>query len=144
MKKYDIGYTTGVFDLFHVGHLNIIRQAKAQSKKLIVGVTTDELVAYKGKHAAICFEERMAIVESIRFVDRVVPQTSMDKMAAWRNLRFNAMFVGDDWKGTPEWNAYESQFGELGVDIVYFPYTSHTSSSLLRKALETLHQRERV
>lgn len=133
-----IGYTTGVFDLFHVGHLNILKRAKEQCDYLVVGVTVDELVAYKGKKAFIPFEERFAIVEAIKYVDKVVPQTSMDKMEAWNNLHFHKMFVGDDWKGTDIWNRWEEEFGRIGVEIVYFPYTAQTSSSELREALKAL------
>ncbi|MBO7074704.1 MAG: adenylyltransferase/cytidyltransferase family protein [Bacteroidales bacterium] len=130
-----IGYTTGVFDLFHIGHLNLLRKAKAQCDHLIVGVSTDDLVMYKHKHAVIPFEERMEIVKAIRYVDEVVPQVNMDKMAAWEKLHFNVMFVGDDWKGTPKWDAYEKQFAEVGVKIVYFPYTKGTSSTLINDVL---------
>lgn len=133
-----IGYTTGVFDLFHVGHLNILKRAKEQCDYLVVGVTVDELVAYKGKKAFIPFEERCAIVEAIKYVDKVVPQTSMDKMEAWNNLHFHKMFVGDDWKGTDTWNRWEEEFAKVGVEIVYFPYTAKTSSSELRAALKSL------
>ncbi|MCQ2424555.1 MAG: adenylyltransferase/cytidyltransferase family protein [Lachnospiraceae bacterium] len=137
-----IGYTTGVFDLFHIGHLNILRRAKEQCDYLIVGVTVDELVSYKGKKAFIPYEERAAIVEAIKYVDKVVPQTSMDKMAAWEKYRFDRMFVGDDWKGTDTWNRLEKEFAEVGVEIVYFPYTKQTSSSELRAALNKLNQRQ--
>jgi len=130
-----IGYTTGVYDLFHVGHLNLLRRAKEQCDYLIVGVTVDELVAYKHKKAVIPFEERCAIVQAIRYVDKVVPQVSMDKLQAWKEYHFDVMFVGDDWKGTEKWNAYEKQFEELGVEIVYFPYTKGTSSTLLNEVL---------
>ena len=137
-----IGYTTGVFDLFHIGHLNILRRAKEQCDYLIVGVTVDELVSYKGKKAFIPYEERAAIVEAIKYVDKVVPQTSMDKMAAWEKYRFDRMFVGDDWKGTDTWNRLEKEFAKVGVEIVYFPYTKQTSSSELRAALNKLNQRQ--
>jgi glycerol-3-phosphate cytidylyltransferase len=131
-----IGYTTGVYDMFHVGHLNILRNARAQCDHLIVGVTTDEMSeSRKGKRPVVPTAERMQIVESIRFVDQVVPQTSSDKMQAWRDHRFDVMFVGDDWKGTPTWDALEAEFAKLGVEIVYFPYTTHTSSTMLRRAL---------
>lgn len=133
-----IGYTTGVFDLFHIGHLNILKKAKENCDYLIVGVTVDELVSYKGKKAFIPFEERAAIVEAIKYVDKVVPQTSMDKMEAWKKLKFNRMFVGDDWKGTDTWNHWEEEFKKVGVDIVYFPYTKQTSSTELREALKNL------
>jgi glycerol-3-phosphate cytidylyltransferase len=136
-----IGYTTGVFDLFHVGHLNILRRAKEQCDYLIVGVTVDELVSYKGKQAWIPYEERAAIVGAIRYVDKVVPQTTMNKMEAWEQYHFNRMFVGDDWKGSDVWNNWEKEFAKLGVDIVYFPYTKQTSSSQLREALANSNRR---
>lgn len=135
-----IGYTTGVFDLFHIGHLNILKRAKEQCDYLIVGVTVDELVSYKGKKAFIPYEERAAIVEAIKYVDQVVPQTSMDKMEAWEVLHFDRMFVGDDWKGTKIWNRWEKEFAAKGVDIVYFPYTAKTSSTELRNALKAINK----
>lgn len=135
-----IGYTTGVFDLFHIGHLNLLRKAKEQCDYLIVGVSTDELVSYKHKQAVIPFKERKQIVGAIKYVDEVVAQENMDKMAAWERLHFNVMFVGDDWKGTPKWNEYERQFKEVGVEIVYFPYTKGTSSTLINQTLEKLRE----
>ena len=137
-----IGYTTGVFDLFHIGHLKLLERAKSRCEKLIVGVTTDELVAYKFKTAVIPFEERIKIVGSIRCVDEVVPQTTMDKMPAWKKFNFNLMFVGDDWKGTKKWNKIEKSFKKVGVKIVYFPYTKGTSSSLINEFL--LLQRDQL
>ena len=134
-----IGYTTGVFDLFHIGHLNVLRRAKQECDYLIVGVTTDELAfARKKKSTIIPFSERMDIVQSIRFVDQVVPQTDMDKFSAWERLRFDKMMVGSDWKGTAEWQELEARFESFGVQIVYFPYTETTSSTLLRHALQKL------
>lgn len=133
-----IGYTTGVFDLFHIGHLNILKRAKSQCDYLIVGVTVDELVSYKGKHAFIPFSERIAIVEAIKYVDRAVPQTSMDKMEAWKKYHFQKMFVGSDWKGTDIWNHWEREFAKVGTEIVYFPYTVTTSSTQLRDGLAAL------
>lgn len=136
MKKYKLGYTTGVFDLFHVGHLNILKRAKLQCNHLIVGVTTDELcLNRKNKNPIIPFEERVEIVNSISYVDSVVPQISMNKFSAWKEHKFDAMFVGDDWKGTDRWNKIEKQFQNVGVDIVYCPYTQTTSSTLIRKVL---------
>lgn len=132
MKPFKVGYTTGVFDLFHIGHLNILRRAKEQCGFLIVGVSTDDLVEKeKNKHPVIPFEERIAIVKAIRYVDAVVPQISKDKLEAYKMLRFNAMFVGDDWKGTQQWNIYEKQLKPYGVKIVYFSRTEHTSSTLI-------------
>lgn len=131
-----IGYTTGVFDLFHIGHLNILRRAKEQCDYLIVGVSTDELVEqYKHKRPVISFEERCEIVQAIRYVDEVVPQTDRDKFAAWERLRFHKMFVGDDWKGSPLFAELEERFEPQGVEIVYFPYTRETSSTFLKEAL---------
>jgi glycerol-3-phosphate cytidylyltransferase len=137
-KKTTIGYTTGVFDLFHVGHVRMLANAKSLCDKLIVGVTTDELVAYKNKRAVIPFAERIEIVRSIRYVDAAVPQDSMDKMEAWQRYHFDLMFVGDDWLNTPKWREFEAQFQAVGVRIVYFPYTKGTSSTLINQVLQDL------
>lgn len=137
-----IGYTTGVFDLFHIGHLNILRNAKLECDHLIVGITTDELsLKEKGRKPVIPFTERLTIVESIQYVDSVVPQVNYDKIEAWNNLKFNIMFVGDDWRGTEKWNRLEKDFLELGVKISYFPYTQHTSSSRIRKILDLIYEK---
>ena len=137
MKK--IGYTTGVFDLFHIGHLNILKRARLECDYLIVGITTDELaISVKGEKPFIPFEERMEIVESIKFVDEVVPQTNYNKMEAWNNLKFDRMFVGDDWKGTKEWIQIEEDFSKYNVEIIYFSYTTHTSSTILRDILKKI------
>tara|TARA_Y100000768_G_C23598028_1_gene504660 strand:- start:43 stop:465 length:423 start_codon:yes stop_codon:yes gene_type:complete len=135
-----IGYTTGVFDLFHIGHLRLLKRAKQECDKLVVGVTSDELVQYKFKNAVIPFNERVEILKQIKYVDKVVPQLDMDKMAAWKRLNFNKMFVGDDWKGTEKWNNYEKDFKKVGVEIVYFAYTKGTSSTLINEIL--LNRRE--
>ncbi len=136
MKKYKVGYTTGVFDMFHIGHLNILRRAKEQCEYLIVGVSTDELVeSYKDKKPIILFEERAEIVQSIEFVDLVVAQENRDKIEAQKKLQFDVMFVGDDWKGKPLFMEVENVFKQIGVDVVYFPYTKNTSSTLLREKL---------
>lgn len=138
MKK--IGYTTGVFDMFHIGHLNLLRRAKLECDYLIVGVTTDELSSSaKGKKPIIPLVERMEIVENIKFVDEVVPQITYDKMDAWNNIKFDKMFVGDDWKGTEKWNLLEDDFKKIGVDIIYFSYSKNTSSSILRSTLKKIH-----
>ncbi|MBS4179144.1 adenylyltransferase/cytidyltransferase family protein [Lederbergia citrea] len=137
MKPYKIGYTTGVFDLFHVGHLNILKKAKEQCEYLIVGVSTDELVQeYKNKLPVIPYYERIEIVEGIKYVDKVVPQMNRDKFSAWNNFQFNVMFVGDDWKGNPLFNEVEKKFNHVGVDIVYFPYTKGVSSTELKQKLK--------
>ena len=134
MKK--IGYTTGVFDLFHIGHLNILKRARLECDYLIVGITTDELaMSIKGEKPFIPFEERMEIVESIKFVDEVVPQTSYNKMEAWNKLKFDRMFVGDDWYKTDKWQELESEFKTFGVKIIYFPYTKGTSSTIINEIL---------
>ena len=139
MKKYRVGYTTGVFDMFHIGHLNILRRAKEKCDYLIVGVSTDELVMeYKNKTPIIPFEERAEIVRSIDCVDRVIAQENRDKYAAWRDLKFDVMFVGDDWKGKPLFMKVEEEFKKVGVDVVYFPYTKDTSSTILREKLNVL------
>ena len=131
-----VGYTTGVFDLFHIGHLNILRRAKENCDKLIVGVTTDELLqVYKDKSPIIPFEERISIVKSIKYVDEVVPQENMDKMSHWEKLKFDVVFVGDDWQNTDKWNKIESNFNDVGVAVVYFPYTKGTSSTLINDIL---------
>ena len=131
-----IGYTTGVFDMFHIGHLNILRRAKEQCDFLIVGVSTDELVEHdKNKTPIISFENRCAIVEAIKYVDKVVPQPDKNKLGAWENYHFNKMFVGSDWKGTDAWNGFEKQFAPLGVEIVYLSHTDGISSTMLREKL---------
>lgn len=130
-----IGYTTGVYDLFHIGHLNLLRNAKAMCDKLVVGVTADSLVSYKNKKAVIPFHERMEIVRAISYVDAVVPQESMDKFEMWNKLKFDVMFVGDDWFATDKWREIEERFEQVGVRIVYFPYTKGTSSSLINETL---------
>lgn len=133
-----IGYTTGVYDMFHIGHLNILRRAKQQCDYLIVGVSTDELVKHdKHKHPIISFEERCAIVQAIRYVDEVVPQIDKNKLEAYFRLgrRFNKMFVGSDWQGTSQWQRYEEEFAPYGVEIVYLPHTDGISSSILREKL---------
>lgn len=137
-----IGYTSGVYDLFHIGHLNLLRNAKGMCDKLIVGVTTDELVSYKNKKAVIPFHERMEIVRSSRYVDSVVPQENMNKFEMWKKLKFDVMFVGDDWYASEKWEELEKQFKEVGVRIVFFPYTKGTSSTLLNETLKKLRNEE--
>lgn len=134
-----IGYTAGVYDLFHVGHLNLLKNAKGLCDQLIVGVTTDELVTYKGKHAMIPFEDRLEIVRSIKYVDAVVPQSDMDKLAMCKKLGASVLFVGDDWYGTEKWRNYEKEFSEAGIRIVYFPYTKGVSSTLISNNIQN-HQ----
>ena len=136
-KKYKIGYTTGVFDMFHIGHLNILKRAKEQCEYLIVGVSTDEVVQiYKHKTPIIPFEQRMAIVEAIKYVDKVVPQITMDKMEAWKNIKFNVMFHGNDWQNSALYDDYVKKFAEVGVDVVFLPHTDGISSTDIAKKLK--------
>lgn len=136
MKKYKVGYTTGVFDMFHIGHLNLIKRAKEQCDYLIVGISTDELVkSYKNKTPIISFEERKAIVESIKYVDAVVPQVTMDKMVAWGEYHFDVMFHGSDWKNSEMYNKIVEDFKKVGVDVVFLPHTEGISSTLLTEVL---------
>jgi len=138
MKK--IGYATGVFDMFHVGHLNVLRRARLECDYLIVGVTTDELVEQiKGRRPIIPFDERVEIVNNIKYVDEAIPETTVDKVVAWNNLKFDITFKGDDWKGSEKWNLLEVEFARRGVRVVYFPYTTHTSSTKLRNVLDLLY-----
>ena len=139
MKKYKIGYTTGVFDMFHIGHLNILKKAKEQCDYLIVGVSTDEVVKeYKNKTPIIPFEERIAIVSELKCVDKAVAQTSMDKMKAWQELHFDALFHGSDWKGSDMYNKIVEEFNAIGVDVVFLPHTEGISSTMLAEKLENL------
>ena len=135
-EKKIIGYTTGVFDMFHIGHLNILKRAKEQCDYLIVGVSTDEVVEeYKKKTPIIKFEERIAIVEAIKYVDEVVPQTTMDKMEAWKQLKFDVMFHGSDWKGSNMYNHIIEKFNNVGVQVIFLPHTEGVSSTLLTVVL---------
>lgn len=137
-----IGYTAGVFDLFHIGHLNLLKNAKGMCDKLIVGVTVDELVSYKGKQALIPYEDRAEIVRSIKYVDAVVPQYDMDKLTACKKLGASILFVGDDWYGTEKWKKYEKEFSAAGIRIVYFPYTRGISSTKISAALKAVRGEE--
>lgn len=130
-----IGYTAGVYDMFHIGHLNLLRNAKSMCDKLIVGVSSDELVSYKNTTAIIPFAARAEIVQSCKYVDTVVPQKDMDKFKMWQKLKFDIMFVGDDWFGTEKWQEIEVQLKAVGVKIVYFPYTDSISSTKLRNEI---------
>ncbi len=134
-----IGYTSGVFDLFHVGHLNLLRNAKAMCDKLIVGVSVDDLVSYKGKHPVIPFCDRIEIIRSIRYVDAVVAQDNLDKVSMCKKLKASLLFVGDDWYDNPRWNEYEKEMVNNGVSIIYFPYTKGVSTS---KIITLLNHRE--
>lgn len=137
-----VGYTTGVFDLFHIGHLNILKKAKENCDYLIVGVTTDaEVERVKNKRPIIPFEERAEIVRAIRYVDEVVAEDDTDKLKAAESISFNRIFKGDDWRGTPKWDRYEKEFSEKNIDVVYFEYTKGTSSTHLRNVLDSIIQK---
>lgn len=139
MKKYKIGYTTGVFDMFHIGHLNILKRAKEQCEYLVVGVSTDEVVeTYKHKKPVVPFDERIEIVKAIKYVDEVVPQTSMDKMEAWEKIHFNCLFHGSDWKGSNMYEEIERKMKIVGCDVVFLPHTEGTSSTLLSEVLHRI------
>ena len=137
MKKYKRGYTAGVYDMFHVGHLNVIMNAKQYCEYLIVAVSTDKVVLEnKHKKPIIGFEDRARIVEAIRYVDEVVPQVDYsDKKSAAIKYGIDVMFVGDDWKGTEKWNRIEKELAGIGVDVVYLPYTQSISSTMLREKI---------
>jgi glycerol-3-phosphate cytidylyltransferase len=136
-KPYRVGYTAGVFDLFHVGHLNILKRAKEQCDFLIVAVSTDDLVQnYKHKSPVIPYENRREIVESIKYVDQVVPQVNRDKFAAWEKYHFDVMFVGDDWKESPLFKEVEKELNLVGSEIVFFPYTQSVSSTMIREKVK--------
>ena len=143
MKDEIVGYTTGVFDLFHVGHLRLLNRAKSRCDRLIVGVSTDELVLeYKSKKPVIPFEERAEIVSALKCVDEVVPQKHRDKVDAYHEIKFDIMFVGSDWKGSDLFNEVESELAGHGVDVVYFEYTSNVSSTSLQSTLQSIYDEE--
>ena len=130
-----IGYTSGVFDLFHIGHLNLLKNAKGMCDRLIVGVTTDDLSLYKGKKPLIPFEDRIEIIRSIKYVDAAVPQETMDKTEMCKKIKASMLFVGDDWYNTPKWDVIEQKLKELGIKVIYFPYTKGVSSTVISTAL---------
>lgn len=138
MKKYNVGYTTGVFDMFHIGHLAILKHAKEQCNYLIVGVSSDELVHdYKNKMPVITLKDRMEIISELRCVDEVVVQTNMDKYEAWNRLHFDALFHGDDWKKTKMYNEIEVKLNSVGVDVVYLPHTPGISTTILTEIVKS-------
>ena len=138
-----IGYTTGVFDLFHIGHLNILKSAKNMCNKLIVGITYDELVyERKNKYPIIPFIERVEIVKAIRYFDEIVLQHSMDKIGAWEKLKFNIMFVGDDWRGDSLFESVERSLKEFGARVEYFEYTKSVSSTKFTEILQEIYDTE--
>lgn len=132
-----IGYTQGTYDMFHIGHLNLIKNAKRHCDFLIVGVNTDELVEkYKNKRPIIPLEERAEIVRSIKYVDEVIVTQTLDKKKIWEKVRFDEIYIGDDWKGNERWEQTRKEMAELGVKLVYLPYTKDTSSTMLREKLK--------
>jgi glycerol-3-phosphate cytidylyltransferase len=133
-----IGYTCGVYDLFHIGHLSLLKNAKGLCDKLIVGVSVDRLVKYKNKKSVIPFDERIEIVRNIKCVDAAIPQTNLDKYEVWKKLKFDVLFVGDDWYNSPKWIEIEEKLKKVGVRIIYFPYTKSTSSTLINETLNKL------
>jgi glycerol-3-phosphate cytidylyltransferase len=134
-----VGYAPGIYDLFHVGHLNILKHAKSQCDFLIAGVLSDEMCEVaKGRRPVVPAAERIEIVRNIAFVDAVHEEVVPDKLETWEVLGFHRIFKGDDWRGTPKGDRLESSFAGVGVEVVYFPYTVHTSSTALRRALDAL------
>jgi glycerol-3-phosphate cytidylyltransferase len=137
--QHRVGYAPGVYDLFHVGHLNILRHARSQCDYLVAGVVSDEMAELaKGRRPVVPLVERLEIVRSVRWVDAAFVETVPEKLETWRQVRFDVIFKGDDWRGTEKGLKLERDFAAVGVEVVYFPYTVHTSSTLLRKALDAL------
>lgn len=135
-KKYKVGYTSGVYDMFHIGHLNILERAKEQCEYLIVGVTTDELCYQrKKKEPIINQQDRIQIVRAIRYVDEAIFQSNMDKLDIIKKYNVEAVFVGSDWENTPAWNEYEREFKTVGCKVVYLKHTDGISSTILREKL---------
>ncbi|HEY5835878.1 adenylyltransferase/cytidyltransferase family protein [Streptomyces sp.] len=134
-----VGYAPGVYDLFHVGHLNILRHARSRCDHLVAGVVSDGMAELaKGRRPVVPLVERLEIVRSVRFVDEVFVETVPDKLETWRQVGFDVLFKGDDWRGTEKGLRLERDFATVGVEIVYLPYTVHTSSTQLRRALDAL------
>lgn len=138
-KQRRVGYVPGVFDLFHIGHLNILKRARAQCDHLIAGVVIDSAVEkMKGYRPIVPFEERIEIVRAISCVDAAVTDTSRDKRVVWQEQRFDVIFKGDDWKDTDKGRLLEEEMAEVGASVIYLPYTQHTSSTMLRDVLNRL------
>lgn len=136
MKKKIIGYTTGVFDMFHIGHLNILKRAKEQCDYLIVAVSSDDVVEnYKHKTPIIPLEHRMEIVGAIKYVDKVVVQKNMDKLIAWRKYHYDILFHGDDWKNSDMYNEIEFKLNEVGAKVVFLPHTPGISTTILTEII---------
>jgi len=144
MRNKIVGYTAGVFDLFHIGHLNLLINAKGLCDQLIVGVTTDELVSYKNKKPVIPFQERLEIVRSCQYVDAAIAQNHMDKFKMWKQLKFDVMFVGSDWYNTDKWQEIENKLSDVDVSVIYFPYTVNTSSTLINETLINIRNEDEI
>lgn len=131
-----VGYVPGVYDLFHIGHLNALRQAREMCDVLVAGVVSDEVCEQvKGLRPFVPLEERLAIVDAIGIVDATYAELTTDKLDAWREVGFHRVFKGDDWRDTPRGRELELRVGTVGAEVVYFPYTVHTSSTQLRRAI---------
>jgi glycerol-3-phosphate cytidylyltransferase len=137
MKKYNVGYTQGVYDMFHIGHLNLINHAKEYCDYLIVGVNADELVqSYKHKTPVVNQEESKTIVANIKAVDDCIIAYTLDKVDMWKDIKFDAIFIGDDWKGNERWLQTERELEPYGAEVVYLPHTDGISSTILRPELD--------
>lgn len=138
MEKKIVGYTDGVYDMFHVGHLNMLKEAKKRCDELIVGVHSDAIVeGYKNRKTIINENDRREIIDSIKYVDRAVINETRDKMELWKKHKFDVLFIGDDWKGTERWNTFEKQLATVGVRVEYIPYTQGVSTTMLREKVST-------
>ena len=141
MAQDIVGYAPGVYDLFHIGHLNILRHASSMCDVLIAGVVSDDLAeSMKGRRPVVPLHERLEIVQSVRYVDRVHPEIHVEKLDTWRDVQFDVIFKGDDWRGSPKGEKLERDFSSVGVSVRYLPYTAHTSSTQLRRALDALER----
>lgn len=136
-KRFKVGYTTGTFDLFHVGHLNILEKAKENCEYLIVGVSTDELVKeYKGELPVISFEDRIRIIRALKCVDKAIPQRTMNKLDVLEDIQYDVLFHGDDWKNTEMYNEIEEKLAEKNISCVYFPYTKSISTQSIKEKVK--------
>ena len=132
-----IGYTQGTFDMFHIGHLNLIKNAKRHCDYLVVGFNSDDLVeSYKNKRPIIPLDERVEIMRAIKYVDEVIVTNTLDKKEIWEKVRFNEIYIGDDWKGNERWEKTGKEMEQLGAKLVFLPYTKYTSSTMLREKLK--------
>lgn len=132
------GYTCGVYDLFHIGHVEILKNAKSMCDKLIVGLTTDEAVSYKGTESVFKYNDRKTILESCKYVDIVIPQENHNKVEAYHKIKYDILFVGDDWYQSDKWNEYELELKKYGVKVIYFPYTKSISTTKLKENLKNM------